>query len=295
MRIIGPSEDSIKPWCDCIISMGEDGVISLTCLKTRKIERIMPGHHFNTTTQIAWDCHRGFIGTLTRHPDTTKTSICIWDLYSGKVDRVLYGDRCEQMFTLYYQSIKEHSKMKSESKSEQQPQSTLSSRVKVVRQSSKALRLLVGPKPDISLLEIDLESLLPSSGRFSGVHDISFNSNDTDVSLVSRIATCLLLLHAWGANHSVDAEICKMAETLKLNNLDASWIKYDENSVEVEERQYCNLHTAKGVSLTQGVVTSESGAVTLQLPFWVNPLIKITDDLKEEESEISGEIKIYTN
>ncbi|GMH39079.1 hypothetical protein BSKO_06977 [Bryopsis sp. KO-2023] len=258
-RITTSPRGSVSPWCECVATFGNDGIASLVSMETRKVERIMSGHPFGSFERVQWDGRRGFMACyglmIGRLPH-----LVIWDLYSNQRDRAFVGEVAERAFDQFCHRVEAVSGG-AEGNLVTPFQEATTSRVVQVNQQEKLLRIVEGPKKDIAFIEIDLPGLL--------------SSPDSSLSMSCSVSFgCVLsLLHAWGIQRDSDIQLGTMLHALALT---------EPTSGAENPPPPCAKDVAQGISLTQGVVESRHGAVTVQVPYHVDSVF--SSDGKVAES-----------
>lgn len=105
-----------------------------------------------------------------------------------------------------------------------------------------------------------------------------------DASTTSGLACALSLLHAWGIHYDTDIHLGKMLQSLCLTQQPSLKSSYSRG---IQQTLQSSHHSTYGISLTQGIVESDSGPVTVQVPYRVPPVFSPSNKL-DEGSRTSG-------
>lgn len=154
-QILGPPAASGSPWCGCVASVGDDGIISLISLQSGQVERMLTSHPFQQFESISWDGQRGFMACFGNLNDSVPC-VVVWDLYSCRRERSLTGDQAESAFKQFCNRVRSCSDEPLAMESEFSFHNASTSKVLEVDASEKVLRIVSGPKQDIAFLEIDI-------------------------------------------------------------------------------------------------------------------------------------------
>lgn len=144
-----------SPWCGCVASVGDDGIISLISLQSKQVERMLTSHPFQQFESISWDGQRGFMacfGNLTG----SLPCMVVWDLYSCRRERTLTGDQAKNGFGQFCERVKSGLDEHFDFDSQPSFHDTSTAKVMEVDASDKLLRIVSGPRQDIAFLEIDI-------------------------------------------------------------------------------------------------------------------------------------------
>lgn len=189
--------------------------------------------------------------------------LVVWDLYSGQRDRVFLGSHAKQMLECLSDNIQSHASMSQPFVGAIQVQEGGRARVTTIEHNSteQVIKLLPGPRRDIGILDIDITGILESpSGVSPSVWFSTSANNSHEKVTVELLTTALLSVHVWGMDRQLDSSLCAMLGELGLRS----------NALNGQEKSGnlpCSVSTsAVGTSLTQGVVVSDTGALTIQMP-----------------------------
>ena len=78
-----------RPWDNCVVSLGADGLICLFCTDEERVVRTFPGHG-QEVVDLRWDSDRGFLAVL-RLERGALPCVVVWDARSGSRDRAVEG------------------------------------------------------------------------------------------------------------------------------------------------------------------------------------------------------------
>eukprot|EP00803_Ostreobium_quekettii_P001588 evm.model.scf_7.19 EVM.evm.TU.scf_7.19 scf_7:143388-159187(+) len=256
-QVVGAAAGANAPWCQCLATVGDDGTVALISLLTRQVVRLLSGHPFQLPNQLMWDGIRGFIACLGTNSEGQQVLV-IWDLYSGQRDRVFVGSQAKKMLECFAANVEDMAMTRQEH-DWLQFQEGGCARVALAEHApqDQLIKLLPGPKRDIGILDIDVTGILESP---SGVSPAAWASGTVEswrrTVTVELLATALLCMHAWGVDRHVDDSLCALLGEMGLNQ---EGLKNGDLSTDP-------LATILGMSLTQGVMVSDTGAMTIQMP-----------------------------
>eukprot|EP00210_Caulerpa_lentillifera_P002997 g2861.t1 len=243
-QMICPQKGSPAPWNACLVTVSEDGVIAITSLEQRETIRLLTGSPPSTQLYLKIDYRRGFLSSLGR-PQFQNSTLVVWDLYSGAQDRVFHGLQAEEMEKLIADGIEEFNNEHPIDTKAPLYHTVYACRLSFIQNSANnEIKLFNGPKPGLSILEMDIKSLL---------HGLSQNENSK--TLTNRATTCMSALHIWGVDSKTDSTVLDMIREMDIIN----GSPHKSSSI-------THLDLTSHSSLSQGVVFSSNRAITVDFP-----------------------------
>lgn len=120
-----------------------------------------------------------------------------------------------------------------------------------------------------------------------GLLPVHYTPSDTnmDVSTSGGLACALSLLHAWGIHYDTDVHLSRMLQSLCLTQQPSPRSLPSRGDQQAFQN---SRHSTCGISLTQGIVESDFGPVTVQVPYHVPPVFSPSSKLGENSGNNSA-------